>query len=101
MTIDTPPTTSLQRSLRQCIARMAVLLYQHGHALETVSVPHKGLDSSSIQAMEETSEEWSTCQQVLEESEAATFNDQDRLVLTSLGRDLLFDMFGEGAADCA
>jgi hypothetical protein len=104
MTIDTipttSPTTSLQRSLRHCIARMAVLLYQHGHALETISVPHKGLDSNALHAMEETSNEWSACQQVLEESGAATFNDQDHLVLTALGRDLLFDMFGEGAADC-
>ena len=33
--------------------------------------------------------------------EAATFNEYGRFVLTRLGRELMFDMFGQGAADCA
>jgi hypothetical protein len=80
---------------------MAALLYQHGHALEAISVPHKGLDRGVINALNESSPEWQLCQRVLERSDAAIFNDQDCLVLTSLGRGLLFDMFGEGAADYA
>lgn len=94
-------TNGLQRSLRLCLSTMAALLYQQGHSLEAVSVPHKGLDSEAIDALNKTSPEWQHCQGVLESSDAITFNDQDRLVLTPLGRGLLFDMFGKGAADCA
>jgi hypothetical protein len=79
---------------------MAALLYQQGHALEAISVPHKGLDRAEIDDLNESSPEWHLCQRVLEGSDAATFNDQGRLVLTPLGRGLLFEMFGMGAADC-
>ncbi|PMR72291.1 hypothetical protein C1H69_21795 [Billgrantia endophytica] len=101
MTIDTSPATGLQRSLRQCISNMAVLLFHHGHVLESVTVSHRGLDSRAIRELSSGSSDWSTCQRVLERSEAATYNDSGRFVLTAMGRELLFDMFGEGAADCA
>ncbi|EWG98181.1 hypothetical protein [Halomonas sp. BC04] len=91
----------IQRSLRQCISHMAALLYRHGHVLETVTVPHRGLDRGAIQHLSQASNDWATCQQVLERSEAASYNESGRFVLTALGRELLFDMFGSGAADCA
>lgn len=101
MNIDTSPTGGMQRSLRQCLSSMAALLYRHGHVLEMVSVPHRGLDRASLDALDHASREWRTCRRVLEKSEAATWNEHNRFVLTPLGRELLFDMFGEGAADCA
>lgn len=101
MQIDAPPNIAVQRSLRQCLSNAAFLLYQHGHVLETVSVPFRGLDSRALRQLRERSQEWFDCQQVLESSEAAIYNDQGRFVLSALGRELLFDMFGEGAADCA
>ena len=101
MQIDTTPNTAIQRSLRQCLSNAASLLYQHGHVLETVSVPFRGLDSRALRQLRERSQEWFDCQRVLESSEAATYNDQGRFVLSNMGRELLFDMFGEGAADYA
>ncbi len=94
-------SNSVQRSLRQCLSNAASLLYQHGHVLETVSVPFRGLDSQALRQLGERSQEWLTCQRVLESSEAATYNEQGRFVLSTMGRELLFDMFGEGAADYA
>ncbi|SEL46351.1 hypothetical protein [Halomonas daqiaonensis] len=101
MTHDTPSNTGMQRSLRQCLSNMAALLYRHGHVLETVTVPHRGLDRSELKALESADRDWRSCQHILETSQAATWNEQQRLVLTDLGRELLFDMYGEGAADCA
>jgi len=101
MAIDTSTTAGIQRSLRQCLSNVAVLLYHHGHVLETVTVAHRGLDPLAIRQLRADTSQWDTCQRVLERSEAATFNDQGRFILTPLGRELLFDMFGEGAADCA
>jgi len=101
MTTNTSTRTGMQRSLRQCLSRMAALLYQHGHVLEPVTISHRGLDRAAIDELEAASPDWHICQRILEQSESAVFNDHDRFVLTELGRDLLFDMFGEGAADCA
>ncbi|WP_299316308.1 hypothetical protein [uncultured Halomonas sp.] len=101
MMIDTSPIASMQRSLRQCLSHMAAMLYHHGHVLETVSVPHRGLDRSEAESIASATSEWQTCEKVLVSSEAASWNEHNRLVLTPLGRELLFDMFGEGAADCA
>ncbi len=101
MMIDTSPLASMQRSLRQCLSHMAAMLYHHGHGLETVSVPHRGLDRREAEHIARTTREWQTCEKVLVKSEAASWNEHNRLVLTPLGRELLFDMFGEGAADCA
>ncbi|MDW7746905.1 hypothetical protein [Halomonas sp.] len=98
---DTPSNTRMQRSLRQCLSNMAALLYRQGHVLETVTVPHRGLDRTALEALGKADRDWAPCQHVLETSSAATWNDQQRFVLTGLGRELLFDMFGEGAADCA
>ena len=98
---DTPSTTGMQRSLRQCLSNMAALLYRQGHVLETVTIPHRGLDRHALEALGDADRDWAPCQHVLETSRAATWNDQQRFVLTGLGRELLFDMFGEGAADCA
>jgi hypothetical protein len=101
MTIDTSTTAGIQRSLRQCLTNLAVLLYHHGHVLETVTIPHRGLDRTAIRQLSNASRDWNLCQQVLESSEAASYNEHNRFVLTPLGRELLFDMFGSGAADCA
>ncbi|AXY42961.1 hypothetical protein [Halomonas sp. JS92-SW72] len=100
MMIDASPIASMQRSLRQCLSNMAALLYHHGHVLETVSIPHRGLDRQDVARLSRSSSEWQTCEKVLVNSEAASWNEHNRLVLTPLGRELLFDMFGEGAADC-
>ncbi|MFG6137267.1 hypothetical protein [Halomonas sp. B23F22_10] len=97
LSADTIP----QRSLRQCLCNMAVLLYRQGHVLEIVSSPHRGLDRHSLNALAEAEPDWPSHQRTLERSEAATFNAQRRFVLTDLGRELLFEMFGEGAADIA
>jgi hypothetical protein len=101
MSNDITAAAGIQRSLRQCISNMAALLYRQGHVLETVSVPHRGLDRSAMQQLSQASDDWATCQQVLECSEAASYNESGRFVLTSLGRELLFDMFGSGASDYA
>ncbi|MDR9439788.1 MAG: hypothetical protein RI841_09875 [Halomonas sp.] len=101
MRYDTPSTNGMQRSLRQCLSNMAALLYRQGHVLETVTVPHRGLDRSALKALGDASDDWAPCQHILETSQAATWNTQQHFVLTGLGRELLFDMFGEGAADCA
>lgn len=101
MSIDTSSSATIQRSLRQCISNMAALLFHNGHVLETVSVPYRGLDRDAIRHLNQVESEWSLCQRVLEQSEAASYNEYGRLVLTPMGRELLFDMFGEGAADCA
>jgi hypothetical protein len=98
MTID---RDGMQRSLRQCLAGMAELLYHHDQVLETVTIPHRGLDRPTLSRLAELSPDWTLCQDILVTSHAARFNDQDRLVLTELGRELLFDMYGQGAADCA
>ncbi|WP_108446610.1 hypothetical protein [Halomonas denitrificans] len=101
MNHSTPSHSGMQRSLRQCLSHMATMLYRHGHVLETVTVSHRGLDRQALKALGSATSDWAPCQKILENSQAATWNDQQRLVLTGLGRELLFDMFGEGAADCA
>ncbi|MFC2992071.1 MULTISPECIES: hypothetical protein [Halomonas] len=101
MMIDASPLAGMQRSLRQCLSNMAALLYHHGHVLETVSIPHRGLDRHDVATISSASSEWQACERVLISSKAASWNEQNKLVLTPLGRELLFDMFGEGAADCA
>lgn len=93
--------TNVQRSLRQCLPIAAELLYDHGHVLETITLPQRGLARRELVALSTTAPTWATCQQVLEASEAATFNEYGRFVLTGMGREMMFDMFGQGAADCA
>ncbi|MDN3556230.1 hypothetical protein [Halomonas maura] len=96
------PVATPQRSLRQCLCDMAALLYREGHVLETVSIPDRGLDARALQHLEAADGDWPRYRRILEGSGAATCNDQQRLVLTDLGRELLFSMFGAGAADsCA
>lgn len=92
---------NVQRSLRQCLSIAAELLYDHGHVLETITLPQRGLARRELSALSTAAPTWATCQQVMETSEAATFNEYGRFVLTNLGRELMFDMFGQGAADCA
>lgn len=92
---------TVQRSLRQCLSIAAELLYDHGHVLETITLAQRGLTRRELLALSAAAPTWATCQQVMEASGAATFNEQGRFVLTSLGRELMFDMFGQGAADCA
>ncbi|MGM0984067.1 MAG: hypothetical protein ACQEXG_11665 [Pseudomonadota bacterium] len=101
MTHDSDSTAGMQRSLRQCLSNMAALLYRHGYVLETVTVPHRGLDRSDLKALDKADRDWAACQHILETSRAATWNEQQCFVLTDLGRELMFDMYGEGAADCA
>ncbi|CAO1668285.1 hypothetical protein [Vreelandella maris] len=96
-----PTAANVQRSLRQCLSIAAELLYDHGHVLETITLPQRGLAQRELVALSAAAPTWATCQQVMETSEAATFNEYGRFVLTSLGRELMFDMFGQGAADCA
>jgi len=101
MTPNTSTAAHLQRSLRQCLATAAELLYHHGHVLESITLPHRGIERRELAAISKQAPEWATCQKVLINSEAAIYNEYGRFVLTSMGRELMFDMFGEGAADCA
>lgn len=94
------PAAYVQRSLRQCLSTAAELLYDHGHVLETITLPQRGLARRELLALSAVPT-WVTCQQVMQASEAATFNAYGHFVLTHLGRELMFDMFGQGAADCA
>lgn len=101
MAHDTPLAAHLQRSLRHCLAVVAEHLYAQGHAPEIISLPHQGLTADDLRELRQHFPDWATCEQVLNTSQAATLNRHQRLVLTDLGRQLMFDMFGEGAADCA
>jgi len=94
-------TANVQRSLRQCLSIAAELLYDQGHVLETITLAQRGLTRRELNVLSAAAPTWATCQQVMEASEAATFNEYGRFVLTRLGRELMFDMFGQGAADCA
>ncbi|HBN62076.1 MAG TPA: hypothetical protein DD442_19245 [Halomonas sp.] len=100
-----PPATTasfhVQRSLRHCLSSVAELLYESGHVLETITLAQRGLAHRELESLNHQHPSWAMCQQVLEESGAATFNDYGRFVLTTMGRELMFDMFGQGAADCA
>jgi len=96
-----PTAVNVQRSLRQCLLIATELLYDNGHVLETITLSQRGLTHRELLALSEAAPTWATCQQVMETSEAATFNEYGRFVLTDLGRELMFDMFGQGAADCA
>ncbi len=91
----------IQRSLRHCLSSMAELLYESGHVLETITLPQRGLSRQELDALRHHHPRWALCQKTLEESDAAMLNDYGRFVLTPLGRELMFDMFGQGAADCA
>ena len=91
----------IQRSLRHCLSSAAELLYESGHVLETITLAQRGLAHRELDLLNHQHPSWAMCQQVLEESGAATFNDYGRFVLTAMGRELMFDMFGQGAADCA
>lgn len=97
------PSTAanVQRSLRQCLSIAAELLYDNGHVLETITLPQRGLAQRELLTLCAAAPTWATCQKVMEASEAATFNEYGRFVLTRLGREIMFDMFGQGAADCA
>ncbi|SBR46086.1 hypothetical protein [Halomonas sp. HL-93] len=101
MPSDISTASHVQRSLRQCLAVVAELLYDNGHVLETITLAQRGLNRKELQSLSQNAPGWATCQQVLETSQAATRNEQGRFVLTPMGRELMFDMFGEGAADCA
>ncbi|SER41980.1 hypothetical protein SAMN04487958_10154 [Vreelandella subterranea] len=101
MQSDMSTERHIQRSLRQCLAVVAELLYDNGHVLETITLAQRGLSNKELQLLSQNAPGWTTCQKVLETSQAATRNEQGRLVLTPMGRELMFDMFGEGAADCA
>lgn len=99
-----PATTAsfhVQRSLRHCLSSVAELMYESGHVLETLTLAQRGLSRQELASLSHQHSRWSLCQRVLEESDAATFNEYGRFVLTPLGRELMFDMFGQGAADCA
>lgn len=93
-------TAPMQRSLRQCLLTAAELLYAHGLVPESLTLSRRGLSGRDLRGLRANAV-WVSCQRVLEESGAATYNAEERLVLTGLGRELMFEMLGEGAADCA
>lgn len=95
------PDTNVQRSLRHCLSAVAEMLYDHGYVLESITLAQRGLTERELSALRAQATEWAACQEILEISGAATFNGYGRLVLTAMGRELMFDMFGQGAADCA
>ncbi|MBP5980042.1 MAG: hypothetical protein KA748_07525 [Halomonas sp.] len=95
------PATNAQRSLRHCLSAIAEMLYDHGYVLESITLAQRGLAERELGALRMQASEWAVCQEILEASGAATFNAYGRFVLTAMGRELMFDMFGQGAADCA
>ncbi|RUR35239.1 hypothetical protein [Vreelandella populi] len=95
------PAISAQRSLRHCLSSVAEMLYDHGYVLESVTLAQRGLAERELNALRTQAPGWAACQKTLEVSNAATFNAYGRFVLTAMGRELMFDMFGQGAADCA
>ncbi|MFI0473869.1 hypothetical protein ACGLWX_14230 [Halomonas sp. HMF6819] len=98
---DTPAAPVDASRLRQCLFTLAELLYVNGHVLETVTLPGCGLARREVAALEDQDAGWSACRRTLEAGAAGTTNGEGRFVLTALGRDIMFDMFGQGAADCA
>ncbi|MBZ5488682.1 hypothetical protein HW452_14235 [Halomonas aquamarina] len=95
------PSRNAQRRLRHCLSWVAQALYENGHVLESITLEQRGLNQHELNILHANAPEWAACQQVLEESGAVTFNGYGRFVLTALGREMMFDMFGQGAADCA
>ncbi len=95
------PAVNAQRSLRHCLSWVAEVLYENGHVLESITLTQRGLNKAELNALRVNVPEWVACQKILEASDAATFNTYGRFVLTAMGRELMFDMFGQGAADCA
>ncbi|PRY64248.1 hypothetical protein B0H98_106160 [Vreelandella songnenensis] len=95
------PAVNAQRSLRHCLSWMAEVLYDNGHVLESITLTQRGLSKAELNTLCVNVPEWVAYQRILEASDAATFNAYGRFVLTAMGRELMFDMFGQGAADCA
>ncbi|RUR33027.1 hypothetical protein [Vreelandella nanhaiensis] len=93
--------SNVQRSLRHCLSSAAEMLYDQGYVLESITLAQRGLAERELDALRTQAPEWAACQDTLEISNAATFNAYGRFVLTPMGRELMFDMFGQGAADCA
>lgn len=69
--------------------------------LESITLAQRGLAGRDLSVLRRQVPKWAVCQQVLEASHAATCNAYGRFVLTAMGQELMFDMFGQGAADCA
>ncbi|WP_447555218.1 hypothetical protein [Vreelandella sp. EE22] len=103
--VDLPPAESAlpssREQLRRCLFTVAELLYLNGHVLETITLPSCGLAKREMAALARQNPGWASCREALEKSEAGITNGEGRFVLTALGREMLFDMFGQGAADCA
>ncbi|MCB8888164.1 hypothetical protein [Vreelandella malpeensis] len=95
------PRLAERHQLRRCLLTVADLLAEGGHVLETISLPSCGLAKREMKALEARGTGWSVCRKTLEASAAAGINPEGRFVLTALGREVLFDLFGQGAADCA
>ncbi|UYG00420.1 hypothetical protein [Halomonas sp. GD1P12] len=100
---DTPaaPAAVDASRLRQCLFTLAELLYVNGHVLETVTLPQCGLARRDTAVLDEQNVGWAACREMLESNAAGMTNQEGRFVLTALGRDIMFDLFGQGAADCA
>ncbi|WP_447957133.1 hypothetical protein [Vreelandella sp. EE7] len=95
------PAPFSREQLRGCLFNVAELLYVNGHVLETITLPGCGLAKREMAVLEAQNAGWARCRKTLEASEAGTLNTAGRFVLTALGREIMFDMFGQGAADCA
>ncbi|WP_447527711.1 hypothetical protein [Vreelandella sp. TE19] len=100
-TLTANPAPFSREQLRRCLFNVAELLYVNGYVLETITLPGCGLAKREMAVLEEQNAGWARCRKTLEASEAGTTNAAGRFVLTALGREIMFDMFGQGAADCA
>lgn len=96
-----PSEVAAHIQLRRCLLTVADLLAEGGHVLETITLPRCGLAKREMKALEARGTGWSVCRKTLEASAAGGINPEGRFVLTALGREVLFDLFGQGAADCA
>ncbi|MFG6665845.1 hypothetical protein ACGK9R_01895 [Halomonas sp. HNIBRBA4712] len=98
---DTAPAFVHPSRLRQCLFTLAELLHDNGHVLETVTLPGCGLTRGEMAELEARGSGWAACRETLEAGAAGTTTEEGRFVLTRLGREMVFDLFGQGAADCA
>jgi len=94
------PATVLrdESALRIDLASFAEELYRQGGVLEIITHAQRGLDASTLDALSASRLQGQRLRRMLR-GDTVGYNASGRLVLTRLGRELAFDMFGVGASD--
>ena len=73
-------------------------LYRDGEVLEAITQPSRGLSAERLDSLTRSRSQASRLRRLLRQALVA-HNSQGRLVLTTTGRELAFDLYGVGAAD--